>query len=108
MSSKTKTAKLSKIIKSKTTENKKLENKNITLKQDLNVAKDKLERKLRHLTKKVDSQIVKATNTLGSVLGDVKNTVKLAKTKSLKLISGGKRTRKTRKTRKRKTVSWWF
>lgn len=113
MSSKTAVSKLTKTVKSKTNENKDLEAKNKSLKKELSEVKDKLERKIHQLTGEVDKEVVRAKETIGSVLGDIKENVKNIKTKSAKLIAGGGKARKTQKKnksskRKNKSVSWWF
>lgn len=113
MTSKSTVTKLTKTVNSKTVENKVLEAKNKSLKQELGAVKNKLERKIHQLTGEVDKEVIRAKETIGSVLGDIKENVKNIKTKSAKLIAGGGKARKTHKKnksskRKTKSVSWWF
>ena len=98
---------ISKSIRSKIAENNLLEKKNKTLKADLKDVKNKLQSKLHTLAKKVDSEVSRSKDTLGSVLADVKKTVVSAKSKTSKLISGGS-ARSRRKSNKQRGGSSWF
>lgn len=102
-------SKQSKSLRSKIAENKVLEKKNKTLKQDIHDVKDKLQRKLHSLATKVDDEVVRTKNTLGSVLTDVKSAVVSAKNKTSKLISGGSSMKsvKQKSKKNRSRFSWW-
>jgi len=111
MASKSAISKIRKSLNSKTKENRELKKENLTLTQDLNAVKRKLEHKLRSVTSSVSDEVVRAKNTLGSVLEDITGSVDDIKNKSLKVISGGAKKSKTykkkRTSRKNKSVSWW-
>ena len=98
---------MSKSLRSKIRQSKVLERKNQSLKQDIREVKDKLKRKLHNLAGKVDTEVGRAKNTLGSVLKDVKSAVVTAKNKTSKLISGGGSKTKIRKSKKNRTRSFW-
>lgn len=110
MSLKTKStvSKMQKTLKSKIEENK-------DLKAELSAVKDKLDTNLHEMAGVVDKEVTRAKDALISVLGDVKENVKSIKNKSVKLISGGgkskksnkKKSKKNNKTHKKKSFSWW-
>jgi len=102
---------MEKTLKSKIEENK-------DLKAELSEVKDKLETKFHEIAGVVDKEVIRAKDALVSVLGDIKENVKSIKDKSIKLVSGGAKSKKNNKknskksskknvTRKNKSLSWW-
>lgn len=110
MKSKSAVSKMKKTLKSKIEENK-------DLKAELTEVKDKLDAKVHEMAGVVDKEVIRAKDALASVLGDIKENVKNIKNQSVKLISGGRKSKKSKKntkknnkknvTRKNKSLSWW-
>ena len=103
---------MQKTLKSNIEENK-------DLKAELSAVKDKLDTDVHKMAGVVDKEVARAKDALISVLGDVKDNVKSIKNKSVKLISGGRKSKKNnkkkskknnkkgKKTHKKKSFSWW-
>ena len=112
LKSKSAVSKMQKTLKSKIEENK-------DLKAELSAVKDKLDTDVHKMAGVVDKEVARAKDALISVLGDVKDNVKSIKNKSVKLISGGRKSKKSNKkknkknnkksnkTHKKKSFSWW-
>lgn len=112
LKSKSAVSKMQKTLKSKIEENK-------DLKAELSEVKDKLETKFHEMAGVVEKEVIRAKDALVSVLGDIKENVKSIKDKSIKLVSGGgkskksnkknskKNNKKSNKTHKKKSFTWW-
>jgi len=86
---------MEKTLKSKIEENK-------GLKAELSEVKDKLETKFHEIAGVVDKEVIRAKDALVSVLGDIKENVKSIKDKSIKLVSGGGKSKKSNKKNSKK------